>query len=211
MKSDRGRNNHQKHNPNTSRSKFPVYLSDSLTVSEGCIGDTTARKDTCFNHKNSSDRQLISSLVAPSHLTFHSVIDQQSSQKLDEMIPFPYYPYSYINFDAKENIHAQSYTPYFIPQAIPGVVPNYQPPLPPTSEVASSVVPQSNSTPVPSPPIPLPLFGTIPRPAFVANPDSSSDQPQFGPGPPIVTGERLKGPRGCNLFVFHLPNEISNW
>lgn len=34
---------------------------------------------------------------------------------------------------------------------------------------------------------------------------------EFGPGPPIVTDDRIRGPRGCNLFVFHLPNEMTNW
>jgi hypothetical protein len=33
----------------------------------------------------------------------------------------------------------------------------------------------------------------------------------YGPGPPIVTSNRVKGSRGCNLFVFHMPNEVTNW
>ena len=32
-----------------------------------------------------------------------------------------------------------------------------------------------------------------------------------GPGPPIMTGDRVKGPDGANLFCFHLPNDLTNW
>ncbi|KAE9339433.1 hypothetical protein PR003_g11017 [Phytophthora rubi] len=31
-----------------------------------------------------------------------------------------------------------------------------------------------------------------------------------GPGPPIQTTESGQGPPGCNLFVFHIPNDMTN-
>lgn len=31
-----------------------------------------------------------------------------------------------------------------------------------------------------------------------------------GPGPPIQTTENGQGPAGCNLFVFHIPNDMTN-
>ncbi len=34
----------------------------------------------------------------------------------------------------------------------------------------------------------------------------------IGPGPPIVTTDaNVRGPKGANLFCFHLPNEMTNW
>jgi len=33
----------------------------------------------------------------------------------------------------------------------------------------------------------------------------------YGPGPPITTSAVVRGDAGCNLFCFHLPNEMTNW
>jgi hypothetical protein len=41
--------------------------------------------------------------------------------------------------------------------------------------------------------------------------DDHADCDTIGPGPPIVTSERMKGPPGSNVFVFHLLNDYSNW
>ena len=43
--------------------------------------------------------------------------------------------------------------------------------------------------------------------------EAAADASSFmlGPGPPIVTGESERGPPGCNLFCFHLPNELTNY
>lgn len=41
--------------------------------------------------------------------------------------------------------------------------------------------------------------------------DCSGYAPQVaGPGPPIQTTESGQGPPGCNLFVFHIPNDMTN-
>jgi hypothetical protein len=34
---------------------------------------------------------------------------------------------------------------------------------------------------------------------------------QLGPGPPIITSDVERGPYNANLFVFHLPAELTNW
>ncbi|KAG5186171.1 hypothetical protein JKP88DRAFT_257349 [Tribonema minus] len=34
--------------------------------------------------------------------------------------------------------------------------------------------------------------------------------PVITPGAPIQTTKDLQGPEGCNLFVFHIPNDMTN-
>lgn len=47
----------------------------------------------------------------------------------------------------------------------------------------------------------------------IGDQEEMTDNPvlTFGPGPPIITNEEVRGPKGSNLFVFHLPNETTNW
>lgn len=136
-------------------------------------------------------------------------IPNQSSypnSPIKDMIPFPFFPYSYVNFEAKDGPQG-SYAPYFVPPALPGMMPNFPPNAAPSSDSSAQ---QSGSTGNTPNSLPMQIFNPMMRPPFVAG-MAAPDPPMFGPGPPIVTGDRLKGPRGCNLFVFHLPNEITNW
>ena len=32
----------------------------------------------------------------------------------------------------------------------------------------------------------------------------------MGPGPPIQKTKNSQGPPGCNLFIFHIPNDMTN-
>ena len=39
---------------------------------------------------------------------------------------------------------------------------------------------------------------------------SSANPPVVRPGPPIQRWKNAKGPAGCNLFVFHIPSDLTN-
>jgi RNA recognition motif-containing protein len=57
-----------------------------------------------------------------------------------------------------------------------------------------------------------PFNPTIPLGMTCSSPNSSrEDVVVGGPGPPIITSDEIKGPVGSNLFVFHLPSELTNW
>jgi hypothetical protein len=164
------------------------------------------------NHlSNSKDRPQLAPSLSSESVSYSSLYPSYPlySSDLEEMLPFPYIPYQYISceyrYDVKESSQSQSqsnqppalmspnaaqnFTPYYM-NPMPGLIPNF-PELPPAPP---------GYVPLPPRNVPTSVSG-----------DELFDPAPFGPGPPIVTGERLKGPRGCNLFVFHLPNEITNW
>lgn len=193
---------YRKSKPQTQGFIFPSGIDPNTFVTEERPGSRSQK---------SSPREKSPTGTPNSVVVATAFIPNQSSyqnSQIKDMIPFPFFPYSYVNFEAKEGPQGSAYTPYFVPPALPGMIPNFPPNATPSTDTSSQQSGSTGNTPNSS--LPIQIFNPMIRPPFMAG-MTTSDPPLFGPGPPIVTGDRLKGPRGCNLFVFHLPNEITNW
>jgi len=145
-----------------------------------------------------------------------------SNQGFVEMLPFPYM-IPYVGCDMRpfhhfDMFHKESNSSLPVPPGssmpVPPFPPFYHAPvpfMPPNGSDASSYNVANMNYPPYNNNNNNANTNTATTAAVATAAASANDTPQFGPGPPIVTGEKLKGPRGCNIFVFHLPNEITNW
>lgn len=162
-----------------------------------------------FVHKSGSfetdlDLSLFSSLPVSSKSLFVTSFDTSFVHENNQMFPAPFFI---------APLQAMM-PPDYNPSAYDG---NNAAPFP-TPEMFAMYPNMQLIMPMPAP-LPQAVMGPDGSPENSSGTTSAQDTaastpfeaPQFGPGPPIVTGEKLKGPRGCNLFVFHLPNEITNW